>query len=144
MKLKILWSGIVMLLLFSCNNQGNVTKESNVIDVEHGMENLTRLKTSDFGQKIRYIPLETTDEGLVGGNPVVKVFKKYIVVEAQKSCLLFDKSDGRFIAKIGHVGQDPAAYSGEFSWMDEKEEFLYFHHQPNQLVKYDTEGNFCG
>jgi hypothetical protein len=28
--------------------------------------------------------------------------------------------------------------------MDEKEEFLYFHHQPNQLVKYDTEGNFCG
>ena len=49
---------------------------------EHGLQNLTRLKVSDFGQTIRYIPLDTPDEGLVGRNPVIKVLKNHIVIES--------------------------------------------------------------
>ena len=64
---------IACLLLFvSCKNQEKRIIHSNVIDIEHGLQNLTRLKTSDFGKTIRYIPLETTDDGLVGRNPVFK------------------------------------------------------------------------
>ena len=141
---------LLLLLLFSTNSQENKTRNSAVIDVEHGLKNLSRLKVSDLGKTIRYIPLETTDDGLVGRNPVVKVLKNYIVVEYKQQltdpgiCLLFSKKDGHFISKIGHVGQDPAAYSDCFSWADEKEEFLYLEHLPNHLVKYDMEGIFCG
>jgi hypothetical protein len=144
MKHKILFLSMVLSVLLSCKNQGNREIESGVIDIEHGIENLNRLKTSDFGKTVRYIPLETTDDGLVGRDPIVKVLRKHIVIEAQGSCLLFDKNDGRFIAKIGHLGQDPEAYSNIFSWADEKEEFLYFQRQPNQLMKYDMQGNFGG
>ena len=36
------------------------------------------------------------------------------------------------------------AYTDCFSWTDEKEEFLYFQRMPDQLVKYDMKGNYCG
>ena len=140
---KILFAGIVLLFLISCNSQKSRILQSDVIDIENGLQNLTRLKTSDLGKTIRYIPLETTDEGLVGRDPVIKVLRNHIVVEAQRSCLLFDKEDGRFIAEIGHFGQDPAAFTSIFSWADDKEEFLYFLKAPNKLVKYDMKGNFC-
>lgn len=136
-------------LTFFLNSQDNKTTISAIIDVEHGLKNISRLKVSDFGKTIRYIPLETCDDGLIGKNAVVKVLKNYIVVEHKSSnsagtCLLFSKHDGRFIAKIGHAGQDPGAYTDCFSWTDEKEEFLYFGRKPNQLIKYDMKGNFCG
>ena len=143
----------MLSFLFPVNSQENKTRNSAVIDVERGLNNLSRLKVSDLGKTIRYIPLETTDESLVGRSPVAKVLKNYIVVEYGSSpssyidpgiCLLFNKEDGRFISKIGHVGQDPAAYSSRFSWTDEKEEFLYFIRSPDQLIKYDMKGNFCG
>ena len=114
------------------------------INIEYGLQNLVTLKTSDFGRTIRYIPLETTDESLVGGSPVIKVLKDYIVVESQRKCLLFDKKDGRFIAEIGSIGQGPDEYNDVFSWTDEKEEFLYFLRRPNQLLKFDMKGNFSG
>ena len=144
MKHKIVFAVVVLSFLFSCSNQKNSNTDSNVIDIEQGLHNPTRLKVSDFGQTIRYIPLDTPDEGLVGRNPVIKVLRNYIVIEAQQSCLLFDKKDGSFIAEIGRIGQGPEEYTEVFSWTDEKEDFLYFKRAPNTLLKYDMKGNFSG
>jgi len=144
MKHKIVCAGTVLLFLFSCSNQKNSVINSDVIDIEHALHNLTRLKVSDFGQTIRYIPLETPDEGLVGRNPVIKVLRNYIVIESQQSCLLFDKKDGSFIAEIGRIGQGPEEFTEVFSWTDEKEEFLYFKRAPNSLIKFNMKGNFSG
>ena len=150
MKRNFVIIAIIFLFSFSVNSQKNNGMSSAVIDVENGMKNLSRLKVSDLGKIIRYIPLETPDDGLIGKNPVVKVLRNYIVVEyntlptQQGVCLLFSKKDGRFITKIGHTGQDPEAYTDCFSWTDEKEEFFYFERQPNQLIKYDMKGKFCG
>jgi hypothetical protein len=149
MKRNLIIATMLLALSFPVNSQGMKAMNPAVIDVESGLKNLSRLKASDLGQTIRYIPLETPDEGLIGKNPVVKVLRNYIVVEygslsSPGDCLLFSKKDGRFIAKIGHAGQDPAAYTDCFSWTDEKEEFLYFERKPDQLIKYDMKGNFCG
>ena len=144
MQQNLIISSILLSFLYSCKNGEKQTMNPDVIDIESTIQNLSRLKVSDFGKTIRYVPLETTDDGLVGNNPVVKVSKKYIIIEAQRKCLLFDKKDGQFIASIGHFGQDPEAYSSIFSWMDDKEEFMYFQRYPNQLVKYDVKGNYCG
>ena len=157
MKRIILIATILILIkfLFSMNSQGNKTSDAIEINVERGLRNLSRLKVSDFGKTIRYIPLETTDASIIGANPVVKVLRDFIVIEYQTPaapnlhsatgvCLLFSKKDGRFISQIGHFGQDPAAYTNCFSWTDENEEFLYFQRLPDQLIKYDMKGNFCG
>jgi hypothetical protein len=144
-RLKLLFTGMVLFFLFSCKSGENGAADSKAIDVEHALQNITRLKVSDFGRTVRYIPLETTDDGLVGGSPIVKVLRNHIVVEFRPGhCLLFDKENGRFVAEIGHQGQDPEAFTGSFSWTDEREEFLYFERRPSQLIKYDMEGNFCG
>ncbi|MDR1114954.1 MAG: DUF4934 domain-containing protein [Tannerella sp.] len=149
MKRNLIISTILLLFSFSVNSQENRAVNPAVIDVESGLKNLSRLKVSDLGKTIRYIPLETPEDGLIGKNPTVKVLKNYIIVEyktvpSQGTCLLFSKKDGRFIAEIGHAGQDPEAFTDCFSWTDEKEEFLYFERKPDQLIKYDMKGNFCG
>ncbi|MDR2232170.1 MAG: DUF4934 domain-containing protein [Tannerella sp.] len=133
-----------IVLLISCNNQGNKTVDRSVINIEQGLQGLTRLKTSDFGKNIRFIPLETPDNGLIGRTPIINVLNNYIVVESQRTCLLFDKKEGSFIAEIGHFGQGPQEYTDAFSWTDEKEEFLYFRRAPNTLLKFDMQGNFGG
>ena len=133
-----------LLLIVSCTSHKKDSSGSNVIDVVGGLQNITMLKTSDFGKTIRYIPLETTDDCLIGNNPIVKVLKNHIIVEVNRRCLLFDKKNGNFISEIGHIGQDPEAYSSSFSWTDEKEEFLYFTSAPDKLLKYDMQGNFAG
>jgi len=145
MKQNVIFTTILLFLTLPVCSQNNKVVNPTVIDVESSLENLSQLKISDLGKTIRYIPLETTDESLVGKNPVVKVLRDYIVVEHSKSiCLLFNKKDGRFISKIGHIGQDPGGYTDCFSWADEKEEFLYFERRPNQLIKYNLKGDFCG
>ena len=149
MKSKLILIAFVLLFLFSCkNNQGNSVMTSSIIDIEYGLQNLTRLKVSDFGKTIRYIQLETNDNCLVGDAPIVKILKNYIVIHNNRrngdNCLLFDKKDGSFITEIGRRGQGPNEFSSNFSWTDEKEEFLYFKRGQDQLIKFDMKGNFCG
>ncbi|MDL2305557.1 DUF4934 domain-containing protein [Bacteroides sp. OttesenSCG-928-D19] len=144
MKKNFLFLLVCASLLISCTNQKKANEASTTIDIERCMQNTTTLNVSDLGPTIRYVPLETTDDCLIGKIPIVKVLKRHIVIESGQHCYLFDKEDGSFISAIGHVGQDPEAYNSPFSRTDEKEEFLYFTHQPDQLVKYDMKGNFAG
>ncbi|MDR1380980.1 MAG: DUF4934 domain-containing protein [Tannerella sp.] len=142
MKRTFFSSCISLLLLGSCTDRQE-GGASNVIDIEGALENAAAFTVSDFGKTVRYVPLETTDDCLIGGDPKFKVLRNCIVVESQ-SCLLFDKNDGHFIAEIGHAGQDPEAFSGPLSIADGREEFLYFRHMPDRLVKYDMKGDFRG
>ncbi len=115
-----------------------------VIDVAGGIQHPTALKMSDFGKKVRYIPLETNDSCLIGNAPVVQVLKKHILITTSKDCFLFDKADGKFLCSIGHIGEDPEGYSGTQNWVDEAKEMIYFKRQPNQLQKYNFKGNYIG
>ena len=133
-----------VLILTSCTHQEKDVSKIKTIDIEGSMQDLAKLNVSDFGKTIRYIPLETTDDCLIGNNPIVKVLKNNIVIEVNRRCLLFNKKDGSFISEIGHVGQDPEAYSSASSWADDKEDFLYFNKAPDKLIKYDMNGVFAG
>jgi len=133
-----------LTLLLSCSSHEKDNSHSNVIDIEGSLQNIAELKTSDFGKTIRYVPLETKDDCLIGSDPIVKVLKNHIVIEVNRRCLLFDKNDGSFISEIGHMGQDPEAYTSASGWSDEKEEFLYFSKMPDKLIKYDMNGVYAG
>lgn len=114
------------------------------IDVAGAMEKPTELKLSELGSAVRYIPLETTDSCLIGRNPNILLTDNHIVVFAERNCLAFNKADGKFIAKIGHVGEDPEAYSYSAPIYNEEDGLLYFRRVPNLLQKYDLLGKYCG
>ena len=63
MKQSIVFAAIILLFFFSCKNQKHSDIVSGIIDIEHGLQNLTRLKVSDFGQTIRYL---FTDNDIIG------------------------------------------------------------------------------
>lgn len=145
MKSKLALSAIVVFTAISCNNS-QVTTSTGLteIDIAGNMQQFTKLKASDLGKTIRYVPLETTDESLVGNNPRIKIFNNKILVTTAKQCMLFDKTSGKFLGNIGHIGEDPEGYSQTSGWINEDTETLYFRRRPNNLIKYNTSGNYIG
>lgn len=135
---------LVGLFMAACSNNQKKADGASSIDLAKAMEELTELKVSDFGQSVQYIPLETTDESLIGNNPDIIVLKDKIITITGKQCMVFDKKSGKFITQVGHIGNDPEGYSSTSCWVDEENDMLYFHRQPNQLMGYDTKGNYKG
>lgn len=114
------------------------------IDVAGAMENPVELKLSELGNDVRYVALETTDSCLVGANPDVVLLDKYILVTFRNACLVFDKSSGKFLNKVGHTGDDPEAYSYATIIYNDVDNLLYFKRGSNVLQKYDLQGNYRG
>jgi hypothetical protein len=111
-----------------------------------GLEHPSELKLSQLAGHVRYVALETTDASLVGDNALVQLLNHHILVTFGRSttCLLFDKASGRFVCQVGHVGNDPEGYSSSAPFYDADNDLLYFKREPNQLVRYDTQGRYLG
>lgn len=131
------------LLLLSCTPKEEV--DNRLIDIASAMSAPAELKASDYFRKVRYIPLETSDNSLVGPGVNIKVLKNTILVtSSQKQCLLFDKNDGKFIRSIGHVGNDPGGYRDVVCRVDESNDLLLFPGWGNDIISYDMNGNYVG
>ena len=88
----------------------NEEASKRVIEVGKAISSPAELKASDYFDEIRYVPLETRDDCLVGSSPDIKLLDKYILItSANRQCLLFDKATGKFKCQIGHVGKDRVA-----------------------------------
>ena len=147
---RIFLFGLVVLFLglISCGSRPSVSaspSEVPLIDVEAAMADLQpALKLSDFGKDVCYIPLETNDSCQVS-LVSVKVFDGNIVVSSRQFVVLnFDKETGRFIAQLGHRGEDPEGYWGLTPYYNESNGLFYFERLPNQLQKYDAQGKYRG
>ncbi len=140
-----LLGGVLLLLasFASCSSPKSETA-ANGIDVEGSFENLTELKVSQLGKSIRFIPLETTDESLIGNNYTVRIYKNDLYVSTNGQCLLFDKQTGKFIREIGSSGQGPKEYDHSLCYIHPTTGELYFKKQPDKLVKYNREGEYLG
>ena len=108
------------------------------------MEKPAELKLSELGSDVRYVPLETTDSCLVGGSPNILLLDKEIVVFSRQTCFIFDKESGKFLSKVGHLGDDPEAYSTAAPTYNDVNGLLYFMRRPGKLQKYDLQGNYRG
>lgn len=143
MKKELISAVGILLLTGACSNAPKSGSASTTIDIENGMNHLVELKMSDIAKEIRYVPLETNDSSLVGRDPSIKLLKDKILVMTGKQALLFDKETGKYLCSVGHIGEDPAGYSGTACWIG-SDGLLYFFRQPNQLVQYDQNGKFVG
>lgn len=142
-------TALASFLLLACQPSPQKVKDDNLIhiDVAGSMENLIELKVSDLGNHVRYVPLETNDACLIGAYPEIKILDSHILVKSENDLYCFDKETGKFLNRIGHVGDDPEGYSQYVIGMpyyNEQNEYLYFVRQPNQLQKYDLQGRYQG
>lgn len=146
MKKTILPLSICINLLLSACGDGSSQNHGEVatIDVETAFQNPQELSLTDLGEEMTYIPLETLDESLVklGSSSKMTVTDEYIFVgETGTPLLAFDRITGKFLRKIGNIGQGPGEYSNSTDMeVDAEAKHIYFRASPTQYHCYDFEG----
>ncbi len=108
-----------MATLLLCSSYG-VSQESKLVR-KTVMAAKNTIKESDFGKKydfydvikdIEFLPLEMTDESIVGSVSKITLYKNFILVldRQTRSIFIFDDK-GKYIKKIARVGSGPGEYN---------------------------------
>ena len=114
-----------------------------IIDLD--VERDTSIPLSSLFKNVRTIVLETGDSYLIGSLDDLQVFDGYIYIldsRKAKSLFVFDM-EGRFIRKIGRVGNGPGEYSEikDFT-LDTKNGFIFLLGAVNRVLKYQLDGTY--
>jgi hypothetical protein len=115
------------------------------IDIEQGFSDKREMYLSEIATDIEYVPLETTDESLISSVSKVITHQNYIIVLDKKiqADFVFDRS-GKFIRKIGAVGNGPGEYIGiaDISIRHRDSVLCIYDDQTNRLSSYSLSGKF--
>ena len=143
----ILYYAIFLLLIISCGNVKNKVRENTngqLALVFNEQSSSTFFSDRIFG-KVEMIPLETTDDCLIGRNPELLLDDHYFFIceRQQQTVLRFDKS-GKFINRIGRRGGGPGEFQGEIADFDidpliHSVEILA---SGGQILRYNYDGTF--
>jgi len=100
-------------IFFSCNGKQRDVKLSNpeysVIDVGSSVGKGRVVKLSEVASDIKYIPLETDSNSLVGSSPLVFYENERIYISFSKICKVFDKT-GKYLFTFDRHGRGPEEY----------------------------------
>ena len=104
------------------------------------------IKLSEVAKSVRVIPLETTEECLLGTDLKIYYGEEYIFVCDQRQPGAFYRfsKDGKFLNKIGCSGEGPEEYirSLSFSVDEDKKELWVVDSRGNNFVIYSYDGKF--
>ena len=101
----------LLFVTYSCSNN-KVSSESDiaVIDFVSGLNNPRIVDLSEIATDIEYIPLETTEESLIGRYPTVSIGNNRIyVVSGRKEVKIFDIK-GNYLFTFNRTGRGPQEY----------------------------------
>lgn len=115
-----------------------------ILNLSEAIEHPSKITASDFVGSIFYVPLATSPDCFVAGNPKVFVTKDYILTTTIDRCLLFDRKNGAFIREIGHYGRGPGEYRATIGFFNESSSTYYFIGWNRDLIKYSLDGVFRG
>ena len=88
------------------------SKDKRIIDFDKAKYPDTRLLTSTLYKSAKIIPLETNKSCLIGDIGKIQVIDDFILImDFQTNSLYVFDREGRFIRKIGGVGQGPGEYA---------------------------------
>lgn len=121
----IFW--ILNVTFFSCKNSPGSSHNSvpYIIDIEN-CKTLINLRLSDLIDSCTLVPLETTNESILGdGLRYVYVSDEFILIDDNRGVCLFSV-DGRFIGKIINQGRGPGELSiGHTAYISDDEDILF-------------------
>ena len=116
-----------------------------VIDISRNMETMLRLNTEDISEDVRYVPLETSDESLIGDRAYVRMLGgKLLVASLNQPVKMFDASTGKFIRSVGAIGNGPEEYVPQDGvpvfFVDEAAGCIWIKVGGNRMLRFDGEG----
>ena len=105
---------LLMLVVTSCSEK---QIDGNVINVAEAMSRLSEGQSvQNLFSSISYIPLETNEQAIIGKYSECIIMDSAILVSSvHQNLKLFDRTNGKYIRDIGHVGTDPEGYAKD-SW----------------------------
>jgi len=143
----ILWVIFLCLCFVSCRNNNesvSISAEGQFVLNFEAQTSSTFFSVKTFGE-IELIPLETTDNCLIGHSPEMFLDDAYFFIQDRQQQVIFrfDK-EGKFINRIGRRGGGPGEYTEILDWdIEPKSTVVEILAPPNgQVMRYDFDGKF--
>lgn len=141
----------IVLTLFNCSNNKPRKQNKDVKNIEKttvtpGITTNDNIPASKLFEKIRYIPVETTDSFLIGHiDKILILDNKFILVDKYKTHSVFIiDSAGRKISQINKRGNGPGEYHtiSDVSIDYQNNEIIIWSDILQKIMNYDLNGNF--
>lgn len=112
-----------------------------IIPIKDNLHKEQAFNLSEIASDIRYVPLETTDDCLLGNDCYVQYVDGQIFV---MSGILyrFDGKTGRFLNRIGRIGQGPGEYNKSVHYAVNPATKRVYVLQFKTMLEYDYDGKF--
>lgn len=144
-----------MLFLFSCKakqkeEERKVTNEKIVYEIDLSKDftgsTCDNLLLSDIVEDVEYVQLETTDDCLIGAGFFCAFTEKDIYVlntnYKNEELFRFDRATGKFIRKIGQIGQGPKDMMSPSAIYADNNYVYASSSITNKVYVYDENGEF--
>jgi len=137
---------VVLVTACSSSDTGKKTEKGVIIDFKSAIDakKYSVHKLSDYASSIRYVPLETKDDALIGQvrRHLSYYYDGQFYIVSDDKILKFDSS-GKFIRLIGDTGQGPNEYIAIASVdVSPETNHLYILDEGHFLLEYTLDGNF--
>jgi hypothetical protein len=134
---------VLFVLCLSCDRKEKILT-GDISQIEINIDKASYIALSDIVDSFRFVPLETTDDCLIGRvDKVIFMDDLFFVLDTElsKSVFVFDKM-GRFKFKIDRLGQGPGEYTFlndmAINAKDQTIELL----ADLKIIKFDLSGKF--
>ena len=137
---------IITLLGCSSNKKQEPISKSGVpvINLSEDVSTVPSLLLSESAEKLEIVPLEMTDQSMLGEIRRIQVTDYNIWIDHGREFYIYRFSrSGKFLNKIGSIGQGPGEYTTYSTFLvDEDKKEVYIIANTNGVLAYDFEGNF--
>jgi len=99
---------LLLIVICSCTSK-NV--DNRTIDVARAINNPISLGINKYVSKIKYVPLETKSECMIGDVKKILKSKEFIFVADFSDNLFVFDLNGKFVKKVGNKGKGPNEYN---------------------------------
>lgn len=147
----IIYFSVLLLYCFfagcgSKQKKQEIAKENDLptINLSENILMVETLPLSEVADKVEIILLETSNQSLFSRIERVEVTSSDIWIQGIKENLIYRFSrSGRFLNKVGKIGQGPEEYTGLWSFqVDELQKEIYCLTPSSGILVYDFSGNF--
>ncbi len=137
---------IITLLGCSSNMKQEPISKSGipVINLSEDVSTVPSLLLSESAEKLEIVPLEMTDQSMLGEIRRIQVTDHNIWIDHGREFYIYRFSrTGKFLNRIGSIGQGPGEYVNYLTFLvDEDKKEVYIFSTNNGVLVYDFEGGF--
>lgn len=136
---------ILVVIGWACSSK-KVEEKGMTINLGQAFEQLEEISVEDIGSHIDYVPLETTDESLIGDRAYIRILKDELLVGSREQPVkMFDRKTGKFIRCVGKIGQGADEYLLQDGfpvfWTDDVSGTIYVQTEGQRILRFDADGN---